>query len=105
MLLARMIVVKCGRNISLICTISDDGSKSHFYAKCSSIGNITTQYISVDEVLHAVKMQKGKVPAKQFVHGIFYIWWHKAVYLFESTIYSFYPSLLPSWFFYAVHYQ
>jgi len=38
--------------------ISDDSSKSHFYAKCSSIGNITNQYISVDEVLPAVKMQK-----------------------------------------------
>ena len=42
--------------------IPDDGSKSHFYAKCSSDNNLTTQSISVPEVLDAIKLQrKAKV--------------------------------------------
>ena len=34
--------------------ISDDGSKSHFYAKCSSYDNLATLNISATEVLDAI---------------------------------------------------
>ena len=38
--------------------ISDNGSKSHFHAKCSSYDNLATLNISVTEVLDAIKLQK-----------------------------------------------
>jgi len=73
--------------------ISDDGSKSHFYAKCSSYDNPATLNTSVTEVLDAIKLQKeGKSAGPNGLHMESFICGGLKLFTHLSLLYTLFVS-------------